>query len=120
MYNQQLELYFQTLIEKCDYKDCSLFKLFGVAIELSKYIKEHKFVKVSKEIRNEIISRLIKMIEQHNNFAKITAAQCSFLAWLYIHIGNHQVAKKIAQKGLNIEHNKKCLEIVNKYSRLRL
>lgn len=119
LHNQKNELYFQTLIEKCEYKDCSLFKLFGVAIELSKYIKDGKFRKVSKDIRNEIITRLIKMIEYHNSFSKITASQCSFLAWLYVHTGNPQIARKIAQKGLEIEYNKGCLEIVSKYENLK-
>lgn len=116
---EKYEYYFQTLIEKCDYKNCSLFKLFGVAIEISDCIREGKVKKISKEIRNEIVLRLIRMIEQHNSFSKITASQCGFLAWLYVHIGDPITAKKIAQKGLNMEYNKKCLEIVNKYSSLR-
>jgi hypothetical protein len=113
------DLYFQTLIEKCEYKDCTLFKLFSVAILISQCIRDGKTTKIPKEIRNEIILRLIKMIEQHNSFSKLTAGQCGYLAWLYIHTGQPITAKKIAQKGLSIEYNKKCLEIVNKYATLK-
>lgn len=117
--NSNIALYFQTLIEKYEYKGCSIYNLFSVAVDLSKSIKDNKFAKVSKNIRYEIISRLIKMIEQHNSFASITAAQCGYLAWLYVHMSNSVMAKKVARRGLLLGYNKTCQDIVDNYSNLK-
>ena len=110
----KIENYYQTLIEKYEYKDCSLLKLCLLARDLSESIRNKKFENVRKDIRYEILNRIIKRIESHSTFSKLKPIQYANLAWLYIHIGNSDTAKKLAKKGFSLEHNRPCQEIINK------
>lgn len=111
----KIDYYYQTLIDKYDYKNCALFKITDLAKDISTTIKNKQFTRIDKIVRHEILNKLIKLIEDNNEYNKATATQIGGLAWLYLHAGQIEKAKKIAKTGLLIEfNNPTCREILYK------
>lgn len=101
----KIDYYYQTMIDKYDYKNCSLSKITDLAKGISLDIKDRRLERVGKNIRNEILKRLITLIEHNNEFPRISATQLGNLAWLYLHSSQFEAAKKVAKKGLAIDPN---------------
>jgi tetratricopeptide (TPR) repeat protein len=87
-----------------------------IANRINSRIRMLKGQKVEEAWSEEVcllLARVASAMEKH--FDKLSATDCSRLAWLYLNIGNKERARDIAQKGLSRDPNDwHCQNLVEK------
>ena len=102
----------QCLLELSALGDVEYDELSAMANKVN-YLFRQKNVHVNAEEKRYIVETLAKKME--DNIANASADDCSRLAWLYLNIREENEAKRVCQRGLDLDSfNEHCCKLMRK------